>query len=183
MENPTIFFYHVFNSPCPSHMFVFAPTFRPLYNIIGPIALTFSAACDAATVFSDNHGRCCCVYVCVLLYVESSVRGVCAVVGTRRSGTAACFFLLQKQPLSLAATKSVYSSSAAAIQRQPCARSSRLCASSHGGVCACVWLVHSSRISNHDNMNTSNATIVKNTSSDLMPSIRSIQQRQEQHSM
>ena len=50
-----------------------------------------------------------------------------------------------------------------------------LCSSSHG---VCVWLMHGRR-SNHGNMLTPNAT-TKHTSSDLVPGIRSIRQKQNQ---
>ena len=56
--------------------------------------------------------------------------------------------------------------------------SSRLCASTRG---VCIWLVHSSRGSNHENINLYNATVVKHTSSDVTPGIRSIQRQQKQY--
>ena len=54
---------------------------------------------------------------------------------------------------------------------------SRLCASSRS---VCAWLVHSSRRSNRDNINTSNGTGFKRTS-DLTPGIRSTQQQRKQY--
>ena len=62
------------------------------------------------------------------------------------------------------------------------ASSFRLCASSHD---VCVWLVHSSRRSNHDSIswymiNTYNATVVIQPSSDVIPGKRNKQQQQKQ---
>ena len=85
---------------------------------------------------------------------------------------------LSKQPLSLAATKSVLYAAVSVQQHWyngSRARSSCVCASSRG---LCVWLVHNRR-SKHDNLFTSNSTI-KHTSSDLLPGIRSIQRQQQQ---
>ena len=84
--------------------------------------------------------------------------------------------VFQKQPLSLAATKSIPYAAAVQQQRYNCNRasSSFLCASSHGLYVRS--LVHSRR-SNHDNVFTPNATI-KHTSSDLIPSVQSIQQEE-----
>ena len=62
------------------------------------------------------------MYVYVLLYVEYVLSQAPKTI--KKSGA----LLLQKQPFSLAATKtSVYSSTAAVIQRQPCSKLSPLC--------------------------------------------------------
>ena len=65
-----------------------------------------------------------------------------------------------------AASKSAYSRSTAAVQRQPFFK---FLPSWQQSRCMCVWLVHSRR-SNHDYIFAFNA-IIEHTSSDLVPDI------------
>ena len=96
----------------------------------------------------DSHRWCfrVYVYVCALLYVP----GMC-------EWSVCCHKPVHESS----------SSTAAAVQRQPCFKLLPLCQLSR-----CVWLEHSRR-SNHGDIITSNATI-KHTSSDLIQGIRSI---------
>ena len=70
---------------------------------------------------------------------------VCVAIGTQDDQVEWCFAFLRKQPLSLAAIKSLYSSStAAAMRRQPGSKVSPLCRSHC--VCACGWCIAGDRI-------------------------------------
>ena len=152
-----------------SHVFVFArispfPSAVQHHHRSSRIAL--STVCydtaSALALLCHSHGRCFCVYACVCVLRSMCERGVCCQRHTKRSRRAVDLLLRRMQPLSLTATKkrftrySSYSSSTAAVVKwQP---RSKLSPSSQYSRCTCVWLVHSSRRSNHDNMNTSNAT-------------------------
>ena len=94
------------------------------------------------------------------------VSGVLPYSQKRSRKAVGCFF--QKQPLSLAATKSVSSIGAAAAVAAVF-QASALVPAVDG---VCVWLLHSRR-SHLDNVFTSNATI-NHTSPDLIPGVRSI---------
>lgn len=87
------------------------------------------------------------------------------------------FSFFEKQPLSDCNHKNGIQQWHSSSKQYNGSRVSRpfLCARSHG---VCVWLVHSSR-SNQDNIFTFNAT-VKHTPSALIPTIRSMQQQQNE---
>ena len=129
-------------SPLSSHnVFVFAPLSRRLYDITGPIVFTLSAVCYAAALFSDSHGRCFCVFICVLVYVE------CVLSQAHQDDLEERFFFC----LSNSSVSQLHSQYTAVQQRRynrSRAPRCRLYAGSHG---LCVWLAHSSRRSNHDN--------------------------------
>ena len=89
-------------------------------HFVNSPCFTSYTVCYAAALCSDSQGRFFCVYVCFCAW------SACCHRHTRRSRRA-MFFLFAEQPLGLTATKSVYSSTEAAIQRQPCSKLSHLC--------------------------------------------------------
>ena len=129
------------------------------------------AAAAAAALLCDTHGRCFCAYACALLYVCGW--GVCCHRHARRSRRAVCFF----------ATAAALHSSHKIVTRytaaqQQYSRWGTTAAALHAVRCMCLWLMHHSRISNHGNINTSNAT-VERTSSDLIAGTRRIQHQNQ----
>ena len=127
------------------------------------------AAAAAAALLCDTHGRCFFAYACALLYVC-----VGCVLSLQDDREERCVFFATAA--ALPSSHKIFTRYTAAQQQY--SRWGTTAAALHAVRCMCLWLMHHSRISNHGNINTSNAT-VERTSSDLIAGTRRTQHQNQ----
>ena len=127
----------------------------PPGSVLVAVTVPQRPRCEPLTTNGASVCMCICICPCVCTRYLVCVSGVCVVIGTQNNGEERWIAFFQKQPLSLAATKSVpTSSAAAAIQQHSSSSSSSSSSNNNGsrvlrllpscqnvtrGVCVCGW--------------------------------------------